>query len=99
MELVAKLGLLPADIDAAFSTDPSAPKTAGSAGGNFQGAINPDLPIVMPDGRHIADLDGAVHDDSDKDGSGGSESGEDMGLSCSEDDGESGADSPDEDAA
>ena len=91
VELVAKLGLLPADIDAAFST--------GSAGGNFQGAINPDLPIVMPDGRHIADLDGAVHDDSDKDGSGGSESGEDMGLSCSEDDGESGADSPDEDAA
>ena len=70
-----------------------------------KGFVNPDNPIVMSDGRFLADLDGGVHDDSDgepgreRDGSesGFGSSHSDTFWSCSEDDGGSDADSPDED--
>ena len=79
-----------------------------NSAGNQQdpkGFVNPDHPIVLADGRFLADLDAGIHDDSDgepgrqRDGSesGFGSSHSDTYWSCSEDDGGSDADSLDED--
>lgn len=91
----------PPDLDVTLAkmvSQDAAPVESTGNGSNNRGYINPDLPIVLSTGQFIADLDGAGHDASDiESGHDGSESSSDIGTSCSEDDGESGEDSPDED--
>lgn len=87
-------------LEALEETDDSRPPVvdldSDSIAKSCEGYTDPEQPFFHPDGRYIADLDGARLDGSDSEY--GSESDSDLGESCSEDDGESGEDSPDDDA-
>ena len=89
-----------APVDLVAATGLEVQVSEGTSNSNCSGYINPDQPIVLSDGSHIADLDGGGLDRLDgsdvESGPNGSESSSDLGESCSEDDGDSGADTPDD---